>query len=261
MPIAYDIYARSKIFLNFYYRFLCITLTNKKFILARCCCLGNSLFERTLPKNSDRLRILNLQEIRVDVFPPDKIINHQTIRKFNGNYYIFNLLQQLCFFSWGRVTDIDFLLMDSFSELTTKKFINKKDKWFFVAHNSSVNQDADFKENFDNGGMMEIDRFEYEYRKFFDWFESKYPNKPVYFFHFPTTLDSRQIYKIRAQKIRDVVDALAAEKKYLHSISVEDSFVDWSESDFEHKEPYHFFSKTYEEFVNKLNNIINLPQK
>jgi len=140
------------------------------------------------------------------------------------------------------------MLMDSFAELTDQKFRHRQDGWEFTCHYSDLNHSSELEKDFECLGLLPLEEIEPTYIRFFDWFEKTHPNKQVVFAHFPTSLDERELYKVRGQEIFRTMSKLGSKRGFIFNLSVADKYVDWHEED---RFPYHFAKSTYQAFLNE----------
>lgn len=241
----------KKILRQFYHR-------NYKFsnpkVLGRVACLG-----------TDVLSLLNLtralnnhQKSRVDYLikrnSDSKIaakssVVYQYLEKKYIAYCIED--QEKDFFSYEKP---QFIFMDSFSELTDQLFINKNDNSLFLANYSDINHSQSFKLNYDCEGLLHQSTILDNYRSFFGKVSEVYPNIPIFFLHFPTSLDSRVAFKDRGLEILRAIDLISGENSFLHSIFIEEELVTKSYEDSDELKdfPYHYGVSTYGEFSDKI---------
>ncbi len=232
-------------------------LNNKKslddIVLTRISCLGRDVLNIKY-ENYKYINKSNIQKGRVDMMmnwlegeerPNSKIVKKHLLRKD-----IFPHIKQQERNDWTREKNIEFLLMDSYSELTDQKFTHKEKGWSFLSHYSDIKQTVEFNKLFSCEGLLLIEDLEKSYRDFFRWFGNKFPGKFVFFIHFSTKFDDRQIFKKRSKEILKIMEKLELENEFIHNIIVEDNKITQNDGE---KFPYHFSNKTFKEFVNKWN--------
>lgn len=225
----------------------------KQFILCRSACLGHDILKLKYP-NQKRIFLICQQKVRLDLFmeqiynnkPPFPLVKSTSVEKHMTRKDIYGLVQQQEQLPWLTTKEIDYLIMDSFSELTDKKFTNKKEGWSFFCHNSDIKLSEEFEQEFDSRGLLSIDKIGEVYKEFFSWFENKYPGKKVIFIHYPTTLDDRVLYKERAVEILRAMKDIGKNKNYIYNIYIDDSKVSFHEND---NFPYHYSKKTNHAFL------------
>jgi hypothetical protein len=221
---------------------------NKNKVYGRVACLGRDVFDINYLAG-DKPVLLNQQKVRVDLYldwlagmprPRAEIVKQYLLR-----HDIYPLIEQQTTSQWDAGSDVLYFAMDSFSELTDQKFTHKQEGWSFCAHYSDIDHKSDFGNYFDCHGLLSISEIEMVYSLFFDWLEKKFPNKIVYFFHFPTKLDDREIYKVRGAEIHRVMLKLEGSKPYIKNVYIDEKFVLKNEKD---SFPYHFSKKTNDSF-------------
>jgi hypothetical protein len=228
----------------------------KKVILCRGGCLAHYIYNIRYPDAKD-VHFACHQKIRFDVFL-DRVRNRalptmdsiEVLRVVKA-WDLHPLMRQQEYFPWLKVKDFEYAYMDSSADLFDRKFMHKEEGWVFCCHGTDVDQNKEFKEKYEGQGLLEIEKIEQVYKEFFDWFETTYPGKQVYFIHYPTTLDDRKVYKERGNEILRVMKELESRKKYIHNIDLDDSEIDWDETDEKHFFPYHFSKRTMDAFVKK----------
>lgn len=222
-------------------------------VLGRVACLGNAVFDM-LPNK--RKLLINQQKMRVDqwvnILKGAPLCNPQIIKKHLLRRDVFPLIKQQKDLPWLRFPPecVDYLIMDSFSELTDQMFKNKKDSWTFCSHYSDMHNSTEFADGFDAVGLLSIDKMESYYREFFEWFFDRFPKAFIIFIHFPASLDQRELFTLRANEILLIINKYAGEHKgKIHSINIAGEHVKPHD---DNEFPYHFSDETiykiYEEF-------------
>lgn len=229
-------------------------------VLGRVACLGSEIINRLELQQG----LVNHQKSRVDFLL--ELSRNQKIKPIAKDIYPFlerayisgTIKQQESdFFSYKKP---DYIFMDSFSELTDQMFVDKISGKKFLANHSDIKHDEDFKNKFDNTGLIEINDLDEIYEDFFKKVSNIYPNTKVIFVHFPTALDKRVKFQERGNKIIKVINQLSKKYHFLYSISLEDEFVFKSEDDSDELKdfPYHYKSETYEKFVGRIKVILDV---
>lgn len=233
-------------------------LKQDDWILGRVACLGQDVLELIAPKKT----LWNIQKGRVDYLNgiikstkmrarPERTIN------FLDRSDIAPLIVQQWNVCWLGFRKPSVIYMDSFSELTDQLFSSRQGGWNFCCNYSDLFHTDLFNDSFESLGLLELGNLEIAYRAFFNKLRLIYGDVPIIFLHFPVKLDSRKKYYIRFEAILSCIEKLADEDTALHSVSIEDSIVDWPEvkianlKDF----PYHYNSATYEEFRRKIESL------
>lgn len=211
--------------------------------LPRCACLGSwtygSIFGLTF-------HYLNQQKVRVDLFleyiskknnPPS--LDH--IKPKLARNDMDNLFQQQVDLPWLKNKDkIDFIVMDSYSELVDQKFTHK-DGWSFCACYSDIKDMTDLTCE----GLIKTDNLYYAYDDFFDYLKINY-NVPINFIHFPTTFEKRQVYINQGEAIKEAIHRLCG-KYDINNIIADPEYIEQKDH-----ETYHFSDKTVKHLSNKL---------
>lgn len=222
---------------------------NRRIVLGRTACLGKDIFALRHSKDKHAI-LINQQKTRVDILcewiEGNARPKSKKIRGHISRADIYPLIKEQESLPWLRWKDCDFILMDSFSELTDQKFSHRNEGWSFSCHYSDIKHTLEFDALFENHGLLPIDDIENAYIKFFDVLNSLYPDKRVIFLHFPTSLDERKIYKERGGEILRVMRKIEQKHSHITNIYIDDEKVDWHEED---KFPYHYSKPTYEAFL------------
>ena len=220
-------------------------------ILGRVACLGSDLYALRYQRKYG-FRLINQQKVRVDLWlewlSSKTIPRPEMIKGYMSRQDVYPLIENQASLPWLVENEFEFMLMDSFSELTDQKFTHRKDGWSFCCHYSDLDHTADFDKEFKSQGLLPIEEIESTYTRFFEWFEKEHPGKQVIFVHFPTTLDERALYKERSAEILRAMTKLQSIKPFIHNISIDDKSVEWNEND---RFPYHFSKSTNLAFVDR----------
>lgn len=229
-------------------------------ILGRVACLGSDLYSLRFQRKLG-FRLVNQQKVRVDLWlewlEGNGRPRAELVKNLMSRPDVYPLIENQVALPWLAENDFEFLLMDSFSELTDQKFTHKKEGWSFCCHYSDINHNPEFDLDFECVGLLPIEEIEATYTRFFEWFESRHPHKKVVFVLFPTELDDRLLYKERGAEILRVMTKLQQEKRFIQNLIIDDSLVDWNEND---RFPYHFAKATNLAFIeawDRLNNSDN----
>lgn len=225
---------------------------NETNIISRCACLGNITAEYLYPR---KCTAFNYQKNRVDYVVrihknPKLSVSYEKVAPYiqggaNTSEFLRFLKQQTQdMLSCGKCS---LLIMDSFSELTDKLFINKSDNSEFLMHYSNIDYSGNFYDLYEDRGALPLDEIEPAYDAFFSMFCSEYGFVPIVFLCFPTDLDQRTEYKKRGEVIFSAVTKLAKKYKNLHVIKAD--FVEKNPTD---NEVYHFSPETYKRIALKI---------
>jgi hypothetical protein len=227
-------------------------------VLGRAACLGTAVFKIKY-SNKRNVHLINQQKVRVDLLlgwlrgeirPQAKLVEDHLLRKD-----VYPLIEQQEYLPGLKVRNYEYLLMDSFAELTDQKFMHRKEGWSFCCHYSDINHTREFDAEFESCGLLPIDRIEKAYNDFFNWFEINHAGKNVIFIHYPSKLDNRDLYKKRGKEILEIMQRLEQIKPYIHSIFLDDeSLVDFTKDD---NFPYHYATSTNFAYVDKWKELEN----
>lgn len=228
---------------------------NRNWIMGRVACMGIDVFKLLNIDTS----VLNIQKGRVDYLNSffENSKNRTQAYKVYSNIKR-NDIKSLIFqqqFGYGTKNKPPLMLyMDSFSELTDKRFFYMGNKWSFCANYSDINHSSKFKRKFVSEGFLHQDNLIEQYNKFFSFFRKTYGNAPIVFLHFPVKLDSRENFKIRYLKIKEAIDKVKDKFKPFYSFEVDEKIVDWPEdSSNELKNfPYHYNKETYQNLTDQI---------
>jgi hypothetical protein len=225
-------------------------------IIGRMACLGSDLYALRYQRKYG-FRLINQQKVRVDLWLEGlsgaEKLKPELVKSHMARSDVYPLIENQAALPWLVESKFEFLLMDSFSELTDQKFTHRQEGWSFCCHYSDLVHSVDFERDFQSCGLLPIEDIEQAYTRFFDWFGRECPNKKVIFIHFPTTLDERGLYKERGAEILRVMAKLQVIKPFINNLSVDDKFVEWNEND---RFPYHFSKLTNQVFVNNWDELI-----
>lgn len=224
----------------------------KPVVLGRNACLGKEIFE-LLNQKEHKYWLINQQKTRVDLFlqwiagatrPSAK-----AVKPFMARLDVYPYIKEQERLTWLQKTyRPSLIILDSYSELTDQQFRHRQEGWSFCCHYTDLHHSPEFEAQFESLGLLPVERLEMAYRQFFSWLDQTYPGTEILFIHYPTKLDSREKFKLRAAEILRVIRQLAADRNNLRNIKLEDSQVDWHETD---NSPYHYSSATNQAFAFK----------
>jgi len=227
---------------------MALPFVKKKVIMSRTACFGKDLID--LKFGTKNVFIWNQQKTRADVFM--EYINGatrpkwRTVAPFLKRNDVWYLIEQQELLPWLHLRKTpDYIIMDSLAELTDKKITHKKEGWSFCSHISDLDITSDFNEIFTIEGLLSEEKLEESYSVFFEWIAERYKKMPIYFIHYPTTFDPRDLYKRRGKLILEIMQKLAKKDPFIHNIFLDDSRVFPYEYD---SYPYHYSSETNLEF-------------
>ena len=225
---------------------------NKNIILTRVACLGNFTLQNLKCKNSV---IINHQKNRVDYalamhkFPKFKI-NLSEIKDLASSKFVYELFiqEERDIFNYNKPC---MLIMDSFSELTDKMFINKITGSCVLGHWKDIKHTDEFNKLYEYKGLLDLSKIKMYYDQFFNQFIKIYGSIPIIFLNFPTNLDSRKEYKTRGWEIASAILDLS-KTKYKKIIPINADLVEPNPDD---SAVYHFSDRTYRLLAYKICNL------
>ncbi|HHE0555277.1 TPA: hypothetical protein ACN361_001946 [Vibrio parahaemolyticus] len=225
----------------------------KRLILTRTACLGSSVVNATF----DDGLIINYQKYRVDFIIGDERYNvaNKNITSMIKRSDLKKLIlsQSTARLVWDVLSKFvkpDYIVLDTYSELTDQLFESEHDGGSFCANYSDVDIQEALKLGYKCSGLLELKEIEYKYQRLFETIESKFSNDiPIVFINFNTALDHRDKFKKRSLLILNALKGIEHSKKFnLKVISVEDQYISGHSDGF----PYHFDVETKNIFTDKL---------
>lgn len=215
--------------------------TKHPWVLGRVACLGSDVFNLL---NTD-CKLYNVQKGRVDYLLPSIQKGRSIIKpnlfllKFIKRIDIRKLILIEFFFIYNKKVSPEFLIIDSYSELTDQKFVSVNDEnTFFFANYSDV--DKELKNELKCEGLLEIDfNLEQQYENFFSTFRLNYSSTPIFFIHFPKALETRQKFIVRHDKIKEIINRVSKKITNMYVFEVPEEMIERTDDPF----PYHFHNK------------------
>jgi hypothetical protein len=214
-------------------------------ILNRTACLGGWVTDAKL---GSKHNYNNQQKVRVDMFldimnekinkPEISYLENILVREDMSGIY-----EQSEKLLWLTVENPDYLIMDSYSELTDKKFIHK-DGWMVCGLYSDLNF-KEYKSDFEFHGLLNINEIHNNYKLFFEYIKNRW-NVPIIFMHFPTDFDPREKYKTQGKAILEALDDLKNHYD-IQNIIADPEAIEQKDSDH-----YHFTDKTVNNMASKI---------
>lgn len=226
-------------------------LSNQKIILGRVSCIGKDILKL---EEKDYL-LKNQQKSRVDNFYASIIgknkPQYNLIEPYIGREDIKPLIKEQCDLPWLKVNtqNIKYILMDTYSELTDKKFTHKKEGWSFSCHYADLDKSKrkEFEKIFADEGLLPLKQLEKSYEQFFTWCKKEYSDIPIYVVVASSALDSKKEYKKRALEIKRVLKKLAKKNKQLRIITIPESQINPGDDSL----PYHYSPLSLFEYKEK----------
>lgn len=221
-------------------------------VLGRVACLGKDVIACRYGDLGTGT-FLNQQKMRIDLFLEalggGPRCEASVVEPFMERKDVYPLILEQQVLPWLHARgSVKLLVMDSFAELTDRKFTHRKEGWSFCAHYTDVLHTEEFESLFEHSGLLSIDAIAQLYWDFFHRFETSYPAAHAVFINYPTKLDPKKEFKKRGEAIKTIMREIARLKPYILNLDVDDSLVDWSEKD---QFPYHFARPTQKAFANR----------
>lgn len=223
-------------------------ITKDKWVWGRVACLGLDSFHLM----NNNFTIYNIQKGRID-FLVNSISNKKSsitpsfkMLKYIKREDIKQLVLSQFYLTFKVKKNPEFLLMDSYSELTDQKFLNldKPNSYFFANYS-----DLDINSPLKCEGLISIDHWlEQLYLQFFNGFRKLYNNSPIFFIIFPKKLEKRAKFITRHNEIKDIIKNISKYFIDFHIIEIPESIISESEDKF----PYHFNNEVYVYVANEI---------
>ncbi len=219
-------------------------VTSKPWVLGRVACLGTDTY-RLL---NTQFPLYNFQKARVDYFyrvnsgESEIRAKAEKIVRFIKRDDIKELIiqQQRAVFNFN--TPPEFLFMDSYAELTDQLFVACKGNTSFCANYSDL--EPAFERDFISEGLMPSKDLKESYRQFYTLIRERFGMIDIIFIHFPSKLESRELFIKRHDHIKQVINEIKDEFQPFYVYEVPDSIVDFPGNDMD-KFPYHYNKETY----------------
>lgn len=221
-------------------------------ILTRTACLGGDVIFQKFGNKHD---FMSHGKVRIDLLndlidnkitKPDKQILSNWILQPEIYGGLYNQQSEL---SWLVINQTpDCIVMDSFSELTDKRFHYEQGNWDFCGLYGELTKECQSK--ITKLGLL--DNLESHYDRFFSWVRNKYPDVTIIFLHFPITFEKREKYQLQGQAIRAVLDKLAGKYNIQNIQADPESIENVDHSDNPEKFAYHFTEKTSNNMAQKI---------
>lgn len=135
------------------------------------------------------------------------------------------------------------LYMDSYSELTDQKFSAINDPLSYFCSNYSDLKPS-FSKEYKCEGLLPVENLYAAYSGFFNRLRATYPQMDIVFILFPKKLESRELFRERADKIKEVIYRIATELNAFYVLYVPEDIVDW-DHEAPDKYPYHYNKDVY----------------
>jgi len=199
-----------------------------KWVFSRTACLGNDSW--ALIEEYSLLFRMNLQKGRSDLLigRPELLKKRYllTIQKFISRDDITPHIWAQSNRRFQKMPRPLFILIDSYSDLTDVEFFHQTTNSSFFCHKSDLFKLNQEENNLLILGLLKLDGVEILYKNLFDSFRNLWGEDiKIFFIHYPTKLEVRDLYLTRARIIEEAVDNLANLDKDLYPIKIPESLV------------------------------------
>lgn len=222
-------------------------------VFCRTACLGNDVFNLL----QVRSRRINVQKGRIDRLISDAQLGARARIPWGYHSALERkdvwplLVEQEAQWLTTRIPP-DFVLMDSYSELTDQYFSGSNGPGF-CANFGDVNEVAAREKGLTSNGLIDLEFAFTMYGEFFNFLHNIWPGVPVAFLHFPTIHETRPKYRERACQIREAIRSLSDIDPLLASIEYQPTHPsDPSSADF----PYHYDRDVYVQLAAKVRDLL-----
>ncbi len=216
---------------------------NRKKIYSRSACFGRIVVEdRNIIGNG---RIENFQKARIDyvnqVLNRSKTVyeSYDEISKVITNPELQDFQKQNIALNEYEFKNVDIYIIDTFSDLTDKKFGIKGSNSYFYSHYNDLNKDSEIFSLIEDHGLLDIHQVKIEYQNFIDKIMLMNNNSIMIFIHYPSKFESRIEYIQRGEKIFEILSSISNSYKNVYNVKLSDSQVIAKDSF-----PYHFSTET-----------------
>ena len=215
----------------------------RKKIFARVACFGRIVIEdRNIIRNN---RVSNFQKARIDYINQimggeiQGYAENRDLDKIITNIELQDFQKQNISIKEFNFSDVDIYLIDTFSDLTDRKFtINSGEKYFFSHYGDLDVSYRDF-ENIKDNGMLDLGKIRKEYHLFIERVTLINPSSQIIFIHYPSKFEYRMEYVQRGEEIATVLTELSKKYKQIQNIFLSEGQV-ISKDSF----PYHYAEET-----------------
>lgn len=222
-------------------------------ILGRVACLGRDVLKQLAPTGP----IVNLQKGRID-YIADCDQDHslraraaQLVPHVGREAVVQCIAQEELVGAWLSTRRPRVLFMDSMAELGDQLFTNRSHAWRFLSAYTDISHSEAFRGTFVSNGLLPIPQLREQFRRFLGCMRDRFGDIPIFYLHFPSTLEPRESFRIRHVSIREALEAVAPAFGSVVSLAVDDAIVSRPEdvqpdlADF----AYHYNHATYVRFA------------
>ena len=229
---------------------------NRKKIFSRVACFGRIVIEdRNIIRNS---RVYNFQKGRIDYINQllgDRNIDYESAGEVNAiisDSELQEFQKQNILLKTFDFKDVDVFLMDTFSDLTDRKFQKTQSHRFFLSHYGDLDKSSEDFINVEDLGLLPLEQLASEYQTFIETIIAFNPKSKIIFIHYPTKFEKRIEYVQRAEAIAKILLEISKNHGNVRNIILSESQV-LSKDHF----PYHYAEETNQILKYELNNLLN----
>jgi hypothetical protein len=231
-------------------------LLNRERIFSRVACFGRLVIEdRNIIRNS---RVYNFQKARMDYI--NLVLNgaipsyedDEDLNKLISNSELQEFQKQNLSISGFDFKNISYFIIDTFSDLTDRKFIIGGSSKYFFSHYGDLDRKSDVYKDVEDHGLVDLVQLKVEYKNFVEKVTKLNPNSQIIFINYPTKFEQRVEYIQRGKAIAQALDEISQSNKNIHNIYLSEGQVK-SVDPF----PYHFDEQTNKMLKYEVNRVLN----
>jgi len=156
----------------------------------------------------------------------------------------------------------EFVLIDTYSDLTDQSFKHLSKEYSFFSHYSDLHGNVLFDANLKCGGLLNLSEFEALQVQFIDKVRRTWGNTPIVYLTYPVGLETRSTYLARATEIQSSLQNLTTLYKGVSLIDFTGAPVTPSPDDLKKniEFPYHYGPELYSSASKALSNTVGKSQ-
>ena len=225
----------------------------KKWVFSRTACLGNEIFENSGIEfrwniQKGRLDLLNrlleegsgFTELKPSIFSEDAM---------------YRIVQQERELSWLRFPPPQFIVIDSFADLTDVRFV-LEDSSDVYCHYSDL---AESFRSIQADGLLELEPYEDLLVRFILNTQAKWGQLEVFYIHYPTHKEQRLEYLMRAERISMATKSVAERFSCFINLEIDVQLANHLDNVAD-PFPYHYSEGVKAHFREKIEDRINLTR-
>jgi hypothetical protein len=229
---------------------------NRKKIFSRVACFGRIAIEdRNIIRNS---RVFNFQKGRIDYINQilgGENIDYESAEEVNAiisDSELQEFQKQNIMLKTFDFKDVDIYVMDTFSDLTDRKFKKTQSHRFFLSHYGDLDKTSEEFIKVEDHGLLPLEQLTDEYRTFIKTTITINPKSKIIFIHYPTKFEKRIEYVQRAEAIANMLLEMSKTHGNIKNIILSESQV-LSRDHF----PYHYAEETNQILKYEMSNLLN----